>query len=281
MPGRLLSMEGSNSDSDAPASTSRRKSGRVVKKPAVLGVSSPTGSTKRKRNDVEEDSNDAEEMAPDTSDEDMESSEGEPDEEEIREKRRKAKNRKKGQVKPPVKKAKPNGQTVNLAMRPAPKRARKPKKAKALEGADAEDAGGLYSRRILDNAIVLPADTRRTAEVFARGHTLDDVAADWVSQFKKHESSAVADLVNFVLKCAGCDSKVDMHDIEDPDGCTNKLTDLQDEYQAVRTDLRWHTAEVLTSRSTKSQNTPLWPREKAPPHSKRLSKASSIHSSGQ
>ncbi|EON70032.1 hypothetical protein W97_09300 [Coniosporium apollinis CBS 100218] len=207
-------MEGSNSDSDAPASTSRRKSGRVVKKPAVLGVSSPTGSTKRKRNDVEEDSDDAEEMAPDASDEDMESSEGEPDEEEIREKRRKAKNRKKGQVKPPVKKAKPNGQTVNLAMRPAPKRARKPKKAKALEGADAEDAGGLYT------------------EVFARGHTLDDVAADWVSQFKKHESSAVADLVNFVLKCAGCDSKVDMHDIEDPDGCTNKLTDLQDEYQS-------------------------------------------------
>lgn len=40
-----------------------------------------------------------------------------------------------------------------------------------------------------------------------------------------------------MLKCAGCDAKVTDHDIEDVDGCTNKLSDLQDEYQAVSTAL--------------------------------------------
>ena len=42
----------------------------------------------------------------------------------------------------------------------------------------------------------------------------------------------MCDLVNFVLKCTGCDLQVDIHDIEDPDNAPNKLTDLQEEYQA-------------------------------------------------
>lgn len=44
----------------------------------------------------------------------------------------------------------------------------------------------------------------------------------------------MCDLVNFVLKCTGCDSQVDVHDIEDPDNVTSRLTDLQDEYQQKR-----------------------------------------------
>lgn len=71
--------------------------------------------------------------------------------------------------------------------------------------------------------------------MFARGHTLADVAAEWLKSFEQHESAAVADLVNFVLKCAGCDLKVADHDIEDPDNCTNKVEDLQGEFQAVST----------------------------------------------
>lgn len=39
-------------------------------------------------------------------------------------------------------------------------------------------------------------------------------------------------LVNFVIKCTGCDLTVDVHDINDPDNAVSKLTDLQDEYQA-------------------------------------------------
>lgn len=68
--------------------------------------------------------------------------------------------------------------------------------------------------------------------MFARDRTLAEVAAEWLKNFEEHESGALADLVNFGLKCAGCDSKVTDHDVEDPDGVTNKLVDFQDEYQA-------------------------------------------------
>lgn len=70
--------------------------------------------------------------------------------------------------------------------------------------------------------------------MFARGHTLAEVAAEWLKNFDEHESAALADLVNFGLACAGCTSKITDHDVEDPDGVTNKLVDLQDEYQASK-----------------------------------------------
>jgi cohesin complex subunit SA-1/2 len=41
----------------------------------------------------------------------------------------------------------------------------------------------------------------------------------------------MADLFNFVLKCAGCDHKVTNHDVEDPDHYAEKIGDIQDEYQ--------------------------------------------------
>jgi cohesin complex subunit SA-1/2 len=41
----------------------------------------------------------------------------------------------------------------------------------------------------------------------------------------------MADLFNFVLKCAGCDHKITNHDVEDPDHYTEKIADIQDEYQ--------------------------------------------------
>jgi cohesin complex subunit SA-1/2 len=43
----------------------------------------------------------------------------------------------------------------------------------------------------------------------------------------------VADLVNFVLRSAGCELEVSDEDIEDPDNCANRLGDLQEEFQAV------------------------------------------------
>jgi cohesin complex subunit SA-1/2 len=41
----------------------------------------------------------------------------------------------------------------------------------------------------------------------------------------------MADLFNFVLKCAGCDHKITNHDVEDPDHYTEKIADIQEEYQ--------------------------------------------------
>ena len=63
---------------------------------------------------------------------------------------------------------------------------------------------------------------------------MDDVAAGWITRYQAHQTSAMCDLVNFILKCTGCDLQVDVHDIEDPDNVASKLTDLQEEYQAQK-----------------------------------------------
>jgi len=44
----------------------------------------------------------------------------------------------------------------------------------------------------------------------------------------------MCDLVNLVLRSTGCDLRVDVHDIEDPDNIPSRLSDLQDEYQAQK-----------------------------------------------
>jgi len=124
---------------DLPSAAPRRKSGRVVRKPEhFTPASSPTGSSKRKRTDESENEVDSEE--------EQESSEGEPDEEELREKRRKAKSKPSAR-KPATKKPKTNGETLNLAIRPAKSKsgtAKKPRKAAARKSALVEDADGLY-----------------------------------------------------------------------------------------------------------------------------------------
>lgn len=55
-----------------------------------------------------------------------------------------------------------------------------------------------------------------------------------MTRYEQHQANAVRDLINFALKCTGCDLQVDLHDIEDPDNASSKLTDLQDEYHALK-----------------------------------------------
>jgi cohesin complex subunit SA-1/2 len=62
---------------------------------------------------------------------------------------------------------------------------------------------------------------------------LEEAAEGWLAAFNEHESGALTDLVNFVLRSAGCDLEVSIEDIEDPDNCAGRLSDLQDEFQAV------------------------------------------------
>ncbi|WPG99698.1 STAG-domain-containing protein [Acrodontium crateriforme] len=194
--------------------TAVRSSGRVRKQPATY-TSSPAGSSKRKRsNDVAEDDADMADEDDSESGEDDEDEE-DADEEELRD--RKAKARKaKSTKKPAAKKPKTNGAALPVRSAPGVAKRRAPRKAKGIAGDDAEAAGGLY------------------AEVFASGETIEAIAANWIKAFDEHASSAVADLINFVLRCAGCTGTVDASDIEDPDGATNKLDDLREEYQATK-----------------------------------------------
>ncbi|KAL1304196.1 hypothetical protein AAFC00_000619 [Neodothiora populina] len=202
-------------------STNKRRSGRVSRKPAVFAAP-PSTSSKRKRDEAEEAATasgqdhgveDGEDI------DDSSESDGEPDEEELRERKARAR-RTKATKKPTAKRPKTNGTAVALPVRgqqklaPSRQKAKPRAKASALDADEAEKVGGLY------------------AEVFARGHTLHSVASEWLKSFEHHESQAVADLINFVLKSAGCDLKVSNHDIEDPDNCTGRLEDLQGEFQA-------------------------------------------------
>jgi cohesin complex subunit SA-1/2 len=54
-----------------------------------------------------------------------------------------------------------------------------------------------------------------------------------LEKYKVDSPAALTDLVNFVLKSAGCDLPVTEDDINDTDNVEGKLADLQDEYQAV------------------------------------------------
>lgn len=65
-------------------------------------------------------------------------------------------------------------------------------------------------------------------------HTLEAVAADWMTRFEEYQAKAMCDLINFVIKCTGCNLQIDLHDIEDPDNAASKLTDLQDEYHSLK-----------------------------------------------
>ncbi|KAF2126424.1 STAG-domain-containing protein [Dothidotthia symphoricarpi CBS 119687] len=205
------------SDGEIASSTARRKSGRVSKKPQKYAPgSSPGASTKRKRGDDDDSGVDANEAL--SEEEDEESSEGEPDEEELRERRRKQKSKARAK-KPAPKKAKTNGKTVSLAIRPATsvskKATKKPRKAAVRKSTLAEDApGGLY------------------ADVFASGDRLEDVAARWVVRFNEHEGLAVAEIVNLVLRAAGCGIQIDEDDIADPDNSHNRVAEIQEEFQA-------------------------------------------------
>lgn len=98
---------------------------------------------------------------------------------------------------------------TSLAIRPATK------KARVRPSAVAGQADGLYAR------------------VFAGDSNLDDVAAEWATGFQSEEAEALVQVVNFVLRASGCESKIDAHDVADPDNCPNKLGEIQDEYEAV------------------------------------------------
>ncbi|CAK4030035.1 Cohesin subunit psc3 [Lecanosticta acicola] len=213
----------SNTATDAPAA-SKRASSRVRKQPQHYTSSPFSSNSKRKRGDDEPaDANEDVDMDDEEESEEEEDPEDNaPAEEEIRAQKRARKPKSSAPKKPAQKKPKVNG--VTLPIRPvtkgagkrAPAKKRAPKKAMAVNTADAEAAGGLY------------------AELFAHGKAFEEVVDQWLQAFEAHESRALADIINFMLKAAGCDGKVTEDDIEDPDNATPRLSDLQEEHKATQ-----------------------------------------------
>lgn len=214
-------MATSTSPAAEVTSTAKRASSRTRRRPDVYS-SSPYTSSKRKRNEPEEQDadGDVDMDGEEESEEEDDPEDDEPAEEEIREKKKQSRKPKSTAPKKPAQKKpkapKTNGVTLPIrGTTKAPAKKRAPKKAKIADSADAEAAGGLY------------------ADVFAHDKPIEQVVADWLEAFTDHESRALGDVINFVLKAAGCNGKVTEHDTEDPDNASNKLTDLQEEYQAT------------------------------------------------
>ncbi|RDL39778.1 Uncharacterized protein BP5553_04118 [Venustampulla echinocandica] len=206
-------MDISNNDvASSPAETGgRRKSGRAVRAPEKFVPNAPSqvGRAKRKRggDDVENDASDIEDEEDTSSDDTVESS----GEEEVREVRRKAK-QSRTTKKPAAKKPKVNG-TVEHEAAPIVKLPNRPKKAKKVLITD-DDAEGLY------------------VEVFASGDSLEDVSLTWLNRYQTNKVATLTELINFVLKCTGCNVPITEDDIEDPDNVEGRLADVQQEYQA-------------------------------------------------
>ncbi|KAB8343212.1 hypothetical protein FH972_022802 [Carpinus fangiana] len=77
-----------------------------------------------------------------------------------------------------------------------------------------------------------PVGTVGYCDIFGGDDDAETVAGQWLARFREHESDAVKEIINLVLRASGCQLAVTTEDVEDPDNCTNKLTDLQDEFQA-------------------------------------------------
>lgn len=211
-------MASSSSPVAEVSSTAKRASTRARRRPDVYTTSAFT-SSKRKRDEQEAQDvdGDADMDGEEDSEEDGDPEDDEPAEEEVRERAKSRKPKSSAPRKPAQKRPKANGVTLPIrAATKAPAKKRAPKKAKIADSADAEAAGGLY------------------AEVFAHDKTIEQVVAEWIEAFTEHESLALSDVVNFVLKAAGCSGKVTEHDTEDPDNASNRITDLQEEYQATQ-----------------------------------------------
>ncbi|QSZ36912.1 hypothetical protein DSL72_009002 [Monilinia vaccinii-corymbosi] len=212
-------MEIQNDVSGPPIESDRRKSERAVKAPEKFVPELPSSairskSAKRKRSDEEgeddaseEEEVEAEEEDDDEDDDDEEESAGE---EELREARRKARTSKK----PAAKKPKING-TASQATVPAVRLPNRPKKATKVVIADGH-AEGLY------------------ADVYTSGQSSDDIVAKFLEKYAQNGPGSVAELINFVLKSAGCDLQVTGDDINDSDNVNGRISDLQEEHQTQK-----------------------------------------------
>ncbi|CAK7263123.1 cohesin complex subunit [Sporothrix epigloea] len=74
-------------------------------------------------------------------------------------------------------------------------------------------------------------DSALYADIFSSGDNGDDVAGRWYERYESNNQAAVADLVNCILSAAGCDYHVTDDDINDPDNCSNRLSELQGIYE--------------------------------------------------
>jgi cohesin complex subunit SA-1/2 len=230
-------MDISNNDvTSTPVATgSRRKSGRAVRVPEKFAPETAPASAKRKRDDDEnENENDASDVDEEAEASDATAESGE--EEQPRLSRRKGKGKAPAPRKPAAKKPKVNGTAAHEEedeeAAPAVKLPSRPKTASRKVGIADKNAEGLYGERVC-GFLIGTLLTYVLADVYTSGDSPEEVATQWLHKYGEDGPKAMTDLVNFLLKSAGCNIQVNQHDIEDLDNVENRLGDVQEEFQSV------------------------------------------------
>lgn len=67
----------------------------------------------------------------------------------------------------------------------------------------------------------------------------DDVAvgelsAFWLERFEESSTDAIKDLLNFTLRCCGCVSQIQEHDVANPDSATETVGEIQQFFQSQK-----------------------------------------------
>lgn len=71
------------------------------------------------------------------------------------------------------------------------------------------------------------------ADIFTSGENLEDVVSQFLANYAQDSPAALTELINTVIKCAGCNIQVTEDDVNDTENVEGRLGDLQEEYQAV------------------------------------------------
>jgi cohesin complex subunit SA-1/2 len=66
---------------------------------------------------------------------------------------------------------------------------------------------------------------------------VETVAEQWLTKYRENNATALAELVNCILQCSGCELSVTEDDILDQENIAGRLADLQNVWQDVRAPL--------------------------------------------
>lgn len=206
----------------------RRSSRAVIRKSGLFSQEQheasilTNGSTKRKRladqpsTDDEDDEDDEDESE---ESEDFENNESEDEADRAKSRATRRAQRATGTTTgPATKRAKTTGGlSTTLALRSA--------KTQSKPGAKGRKTPNVRPRPSLANQKGL------YAEAFGGEQSPEDAASSWLKSAQKDSVAAIRDLINFVLQCIGCDSKIESQDIEDLDSVPTRLGDVLQEYE--------------------------------------------------
>ncbi|GAA6050117.1 hypothetical protein JCM3770_001381 [Rhodotorula araucariae] len=214
----------SAANNEAASRAGRRKSGRVRKEIQRLDPS--TGKAKRAnaRSDEDDDTGTSQDDASDDEDDDEFKV---PTSIKTGSRKRAPRGTSPGPA-PVAKRKTPAKNRAATAKAAAPRRRKAP--AAATNGDEGEDAPAA-KRAQAGKDFKVEGDNGLFNAVKNPNTALQTTAEDWIESYREESGPAMAELVNFVLRCCGCNAIVDEHQSEDENGIVENLKDIVDEFK--------------------------------------------------